>query len=198
LTIQEIQSLAKSNAESNELKIAAAENRTQLGSTKIFRYVDPRDKEKKIVYLCNGKPCDQSIIDGVKEKDEIYKLVADKTTTGAIYGLNTTKDGKILFKSNDAVNVGEKPALGRLCYSVPNTTGHIELLNRISEIALAHPDVRSDFDLTKAKTAGVKTPARLCTLADLSLRLLDKMKGKRYFYRPLSAITSKHEGKGSK
>ena len=69
------------------------------------------------------------------------------------------------------------------------------MLDKIGQIALQIPTIASDLDLLKAKTAGVQTPARLCTLADLSFRLLDKIAGKRYFYRPVSAIASKHEGK---
>lgn len=198
LTTGEIQSLYKSNPDSGSIKIAGAENIYQFDKIKVFRYVDPTDK--KIVYLCDGKPCAPSIIDGIKERDPIYNQVANKQTTGALYGLNTAKDGKILFRSNDAVNVGEKPAIGRLCYSVPNTTGHMNMLDQIGKFALTVPEIGSDLDLTKEKAAGVKTPARLCTLADLSLRLLDKVKpGKKtFFYRPVSAVITKHEGKGSK
>jgi hypothetical protein len=198
LTVNEIQALYSSDSNSAEIKIAAQENALDLGGKSIFRFVDP--KLKKIVYMCNGKPCEQSIIDGAEADDPISKLSANKTTTGSLYGLNAAKDGKILFKSNDAVNVGEKPAIGRLCYSVPNTKGHIELLNKISILAQSQPEVASDLDLSTAKTAGVKTPARLCTLADLSLRLLDKVGsgGKKYFYRPIAAVKTKHEGKGSK
>jgi len=193
LSIQEIQNLTASNEESPEIQVASAENRTQLGNTKIFRYLDPKDK--KIVYMCDGKPCQQSIIDGVKESDPIYKAIVTKETTGNIYGFNTAKSGKMVFKSNDAPAPGEKLSHGRLCYSVPNTPGHIEMLDTIGQMALQIPTIASDLDLLKAKTAGVQTPARLCTLADLSFRLLDKVGGKRYFYRPVSAIASKHEGK---
>jgi hypothetical protein len=198
LTTNEIQSLYKSKPESESIKVAASENIYQFDTIKVFRYVDPQNM--KIVYLCNGKECPQSIIDGIKGKDPMYTQVANKQTTGALYGLNTAKNGRILFKSNDAVNVGEKPSIGRLCYSVPNTTVHIDMLDRIGKFAVTVPEIGSDLGLTKEKTAGVKTPARLCTLADLSLRLLNKLKpGKKtFFYRPISAVITNHKEKGSK
>jgi hypothetical protein len=147
--------------------------------------------------MCNGSLCPASVIQGIEDADPISSLVADKTTTGQLYGLNVAKDGKILFKSNDAVKVGEKPATGRLCYTVANMKDKYVMLNNIAQISLTHPEIGGDLDLSTAKTAGIKTPARVCTLADLALRLLDKTSPdrKRYFYRPISALKSKHTQK---
>ena len=103
-----------------------------------------------------------------------------------------------MYKSNDAVPKGKKVGNGRLCYNVSNMNGHYENLDKIGKMAVV--EVASDLDLVKEKTGGVATPARVCTLADLSLRLLDRARitGRRFFYRPISALKSKHEGKASK
>ena len=192
---EEIQSLYETSRETREFQIAAKENLYTFGAINVFRFLNP--KGNTLVYICDGTPCAASVIQGVEDADPISRLVADKTTTGQLYGLNVAKDGKILFKSNDAVKVGEKPATGRLCYTVANMKDKYVMLNTIAQIALTHPEIGGDLDLSTEKTAGIKTPARVCTLADLALRLLDKTAAdrKRYFYRPISALKSKHTQK---
>jgi hypothetical protein len=198
LTTSEIQALVKLGTP--EILLASSENRLSLGSKSIFRFVDPTTK--KIVYMCDGKLCEQSIVDGAEGDDPISKLKADNRTTTLLYGLNAAKDGKILFKSNDAVDPSaKKPGIGRLCYSVPNTTVHYKLLDMIGKMAAI--EIGTDLDLLEEKTGTVKTPAKLCTLADLAFRLIDKANQKeegrkRAFYRPISAVKTKHEGKASK
>lgn len=196
LTAGEIQKLYSLNPESDEIKIAARENMYQYGKTLAFRYVDPTSN--KLQYICDGKPCPPSIIDGIEAEDPLSSLKANKTTTGLLYGLNIGKEGKILFKSNDAVNVDEKPTTGRLCYSVANMKDKYAMLDKISKIALTIPEIASDLDLSLAKVENkIKTPARVCTLADLALRLFDKIRPNslRYFYRPISAIKTGHQQK---
>jgi hypothetical protein len=192
----EIQRLYKKYEGTPQMKVASAENTLVYGSTKIFRYLNP--KTNTLVYICGEKVCDVSIVEGAEQNDPISKLVANRNTTGELYGLNGVKSEKITFKSNDAAPVGEVPANGRLCYSVPNKEPHLKMLGKIAETAVA--TTGSNLDLTSDKIKAVKTPYRLCTLADLSLRLLDKVRpdGKRYFYRPIAAIKSKHTSKGSK
>ena len=195
LTSEEIQALYSLNPESPEIKLASKENVYQYGSTATFRFVNPTTNA--LQYICGGAACAQSIVDGIKAQDPLYSLKADRTTTGPLYGLNIGKEGKILFKSNDSVPQGEKPAIGRLCYSVANMKDKYVMLNNIAEMARAIPSVASDLDLSTEKTKGIKTPARVCTLADLSLRLLDKVRHNnlRYFYRPVSSILSGHTQK---
>ena len=192
---EEIQNLYETSRETPEFQIAAKENLKTFGAIQAFRFLNP--KGNTLIYICNGEPCAASVIQGIEDADPISRLVADKTTTGQLYGLNVAKDGKILFKSNDAVKVGDKPATGRLCYTVANMKDKYVMLNNIAEIALTHPQIGGDLDLSTAKTVGIKTPARVCTLADIGLRLLDKTSpdGKRYFYRPISALKSKHTQK---
>jgi hypothetical protein len=198
LSPSEIQRLFSTKAETSAIRIASAENVGTYGSKKIFRYIDPRDG--KIIYMCDGKRCQQSLIDGFEEEDPMGKLKADKSTTGLIYGLNAAKDGKMQFKEADVVEVGKDAPLGRLCYNVSNIPKKISLLDRIGKIARDQKEIGIDLDLLEEKVSGVRTPARLCTLADLAFRLLDKARpgNKRYFYRPIAARKSKHMGKTSK
>jgi hypothetical protein len=203
LTEQEIQWLYKKYSTTQEVQIASAENILMLGEKVLFRYANPnpsKESPNKLFYICDGKPCEPSLIDGAERNDPISKLAANKTTTGALYGLNAGMKGQIVFKSNDAVNEGEKPANGRLCSTVSNREGHEKMLNTIGQVALTIPSIAMDLDLTTEKIKRVATPARLCALADLAFRLLDKVKpdGKRYFYRPVSAVKTKHESKGTK
>ena len=192
----EIQRLYKKYETTPEMKVASAENTLVYGNTRIFRYVNP--KTNTIVYMCGDKVCDLSVVEGAEQNDPISKLVANKTTTGELYGLNGVKSEKITFKSNDPPPVGDPPANGRLCYSVPNKGPHLKMLEKIAEISTAATG--SNLDLSSDKIKAVKTPYRLCTLADLSFRFLDKVRpdGKRFFYRPIAALKSKHSSKGSK
>ena len=205
MTTSEIQMLNKLNTP--EIMTASAENRLTFGSKSIFRFVDPR-KPNTLLYMCDGKPCAEATKEGAEENDPLSKLKADKTTTTLLYGLNIPNKGKIVFKSNDAVDPSKKePASGRLCYTVPNTERHIEMLEKIGVMAKGIPEIGSDLNLNKEKTAGIATPPRLCTLANLALRLIDKVNvsksrpekpEKRAFYRPIAAIKTKHKGKESK
>lgn len=203
LTEQEIQWLYTKYAATQEMQIASAENILMLGEKRLFRYANPnpsKESPTKLFYICDGKPCEPSLVDGAERNDPISKLAANKTTTGLLYGLNAGMKGQIVFKSNDAVNEGEKPANGRLCSTVSNREGHEKMLNTIGQIALTIPGIAMDLDLTTEKIKRVATPARLCALADLAFRLLDKVKpdGKRYFYRPIAAVKTRHESKGTK
>jgi hypothetical protein len=203
LTEVEVQWLYRKYSTTPEMQIASAENILRLGEKVLFRYANPnpsKESPDKLFYICDGKPCEQSIIDGAERSDPISKLAANKVTTGTLYGLNTGMKGQIVFKSNDAVNEGTKPANGRLCSTVSNREGHEKMLNTIGEVAITIPSIATDLDLTTEKIKRVATPARLCALADLAFRLLDKVKpeGKRYFYRPVSAVKTRHESKGTK
>ena len=130
-----------------------------------------------------------------REPDPLLARPLDKTTTGAVYGFLhfNPKKNKIVFKKAEPPSAGGSIPRGEECANISNTGYQRELLKRFGEIlkAAGHPSFSLDED---ALLLTIENSIRICTVADLMLRLMDKLKiqGKRWFYKELEAKAYKH------
>lgn len=201
VTVQEQYALYNENkdAANDILRDVWGENTIQSGSTSAFRFVNPMTGV--VQYMCDGKPCSPALIRVFEDEptDILRGLKANRTTTAQIYGTVNYKRGAFVFKTNEAVGPEKKqPEIGSECANVSNIAAHYKLLERIGQL-IAEP-LGMNFDLVNEKmTVGeysFKNSVRACALTDLLLRYLDKKSvgGKRWFYRPLQTLRTKHRG----
>jgi len=201
LTVQEQYNIfmEAKDTTSEILKLMWVENTVQSGSTSAYRFVNPMTGT--IQYICDGKLCSPALVRVFEEEptDILRGIKANTTTTAPIYGTVNYKAGTFVFKTNKAVAPEKKqPETGSECANVSNIAAHYKLLEQIGE--LIKGPIGTNFDLVNEKmTTGefsFKNSVRACALTDVLLRYLDKQKvtGKRWFYRPIATLKTKHRG----
>jgi hypothetical protein len=174
------------------------ENQYSLGRILVNRFIDPKTGE--IQYLCeDGKVCMKSVVDEIKRDaaDPLRELVINLRTTGEPYGFLVPKNGDLVFKTAEPPNEGEKLGRGKECGNVSTMTGHIANLIKIGDILKASD--KGDFELNREVILGtrrIKNSTRACTLMNIFIRYLDaeKIRGKRWFLRPVQAFYSGYKG----
>jgi hypothetical protein len=170
------------------------ENQYQFGRTLVQRYLDP--KTGAIVFECEGgELCPPSYIEEIQadREDVMQQLVVSRHTTGPLYAALVPKHGSQLVMKTFAppLSEGAKVERGKQCDIVSNTKEHLQHLHQLGAIL---QDVgRSDWGLTRVS---LLNSARLCTLTNLVLRMMDieSIHGKRWFYRPVAASYTGHKG----
>jgi hypothetical protein len=174
------------------------ENQYSLGRILVNRFIDAKTGE--IQFMCEGgKTCIKSVIDDIKRdsSEPLRVFSLNNKTTGEPYGFVVPKNGDIVFKTAEPPFEGNKVGRGKECGNVSTMTGHIANLVQMGDIL--KDAGKSDFDLNRGiilSTRKIKNSTRACTLIELLLRYLDadKIKGKRWFFRPIQAFYTGHKG----
>ena len=170
------------------------------------------------MYWCNDKLCSEIIIKTVEKdiKDPYNSLKANVETTGSIYGFLVPKKGALSLKIVDGVksrvaDVDENPPSGAVCSDVQTVAPKLKILFKFG--SLLKEAGLPDFDLNetvfnaikqekskKGKKESIlfpKNPNTYCALDEFVLRWMDieKVNGKRWFYRPVAAYKTGHRPK---
>ena len=204
LTYTEQQMLLVADADEDVRNVAKEENILEIDGKKIFRIRNPSASD--FLYICNGKPCARSVIDFIKTNYTLNASVT-KESTGEVYGFLTAKNGAMTFKTSVPPGSGKKLPKGQECITVSNSSGKIEMLEKMGAVLLRNGRTRNSLDLVKSifwkdKNDKSSKPRalsarKLCTLTDIVLRWMDKrgIGEKKWFYRPiLSKIAGHVEG----
>jgi len=184
----------------------ADENIVSSGGFSAYRYIDPQSNVLK--YICdNGEPCSKGVIDAFsKISDSTTQTKAEEGTTGFMYGFVVPKAGTMVFKTHKPHKVGETVKGGQECGNVASGDYKVKLYSLIKELTIKEVGIR-DFDkeainrkvskIQDKKSVEVSNSIQGCTLLDLVLRYMDKLRtdNKRWFFRPISAFYSGHMGK---
>jgi hypothetical protein len=185
-------------------KYVASEQLVEKDGTSAFRYVDPTTGA--IRYICKGVPCYASVIQLFEsnQADPLYKLQANSTTTGRIYGFMVpkSKEGRLIFKTSDRVVApGKAPEKGSECAIISTISHHIVLLKELGNLLvekgyprfLLRDEILDEKQrIQQLKKEGKLPPGkvvrdplrsfentiRACTLKDCILRWLDVMEGR--------------------
>jgi len=169
------------------------------GRVRAIRYVDLATDT--IQYMCeNGLPCSKGIVEyfeGLpKQKDPSKGLVANPSTTGSLYGFLVPKRGAIIFKTLEP-QVKLRAISGQECAIVTTKSHWYDKLLHIGTLLRTHGKPTLDLDEGHLRTTtDIINSTRGCTVLDLVLRYLDKLRflGKKWFYRPIDAYMSGHRG----
>jgi hypothetical protein len=184
----------------------ANENIVSSGDYEAFRYIDSQSNILK--YICqDGGPCPKGVVDAFSKMDEdIKKTQAVEEKTGKMYGFVVPKTGNMVFKTTNPHKEGGVVKGGQECAIVASGEYLIKLAS-ISRIVADKGVPIKDFNEMNFIKKTVKTDSKKsleisnniqgCTLLDLTLRFMDKLKvdNKRWFFRPLEAYYSGHFGR---
>jgi len=193
--------LSISNA---DIKKVAADSFWEYEGNTYIRLVNSFTNE--IEYICIdsatgvASPCPTAVVEVLQREradDPLLKKPIDLRYTGYEYGfiIFTPKKKRLVFKKGKPPTPGQKVTRGSECAINSGTGFEVEMLKRygttlrgegLSDLGL------NDTELDKRKR--VTNSIRVCTLNDLSLRMMDRMKvkGKRWYYRALEAKLHGH------
>lgn len=207
MTAQEQFSFYAGEADLYELGLALSpEQFKRIGKNSVYLNVNVADGQLKFICGVNGDACKASIVDLIKEDEMFdYKLYAGNT--GELYGFLIPKNGmSLVFKTaKPAATKTGKIDKGQECANVSNASDHRKKLVRLGVILSAAK--LNNLNLTEPLLVGdpddadkLKNVAQLCTLMDLVLRYMDKIKvqGRRWFYRTVEANIYGHKMPGRK
>jgi hypothetical protein len=144
--------------------------------------------------------CSKAIVEVLKRErgsDPNLQKPIDTRTTGIEYGMITfnPKKMKLVFKKNKPPTAGTKKlGRGSEC-SINSATAHeLKMLEEFGKLLVSagENDLGCNPDVLARKR--LQNSIRVCTVSDLVLRYMDKVKiqGKRWFYRPLEAALHGH------
>lgn len=175
------------------------ESQYRFGRILVNRFLDP--KTGQLEFMCEGgEGCVTSIVDEIeRDKEELLRsFKINRLTTGNTYGFVAPKNGDVVFKTAEPPEVAGKLGRGKECANVSTMTGHLRDLIEIGDILKTSE--RGDFDLNEGILRGsrkIKNATRACALLDFLIRYLDesKVRGKRWFFRPVAALYAGHGGK---
>jgi hypothetical protein len=186
--------LATSGNESAYRRVKETEYVT--GSTTVLRFYNPDNAS--IVYMCQKtddwekcsppiesivKKSEKGIQDAFRDREEPYK-------TGEFYGVLTSHNGDIVFKTNDAQIKGSKSKLGGvMCAVVSGIQDKYEKLIRIGQLLADEdqPNLELTGNVVKRGKRLIENSVRGCALLELVLRYADhiQLKERRWFFRPV-------------
>jgi len=155
-------------------------------------------------YLCpesNGsyKVCSAAVVSILKRESGRDPLLAEPintTTTGINYGflIFSPKKLNIIFKKGRPPLPGGKLQRGAECANNSSTSSEIEALKQYGTIL--RKEGKSDMGLhsTELASRSIENSLRVCTVVDLTLRMMDELKvqGKRWFYRSIQSHLVNH------
>jgi len=152
-----------------------------------------------IEYICIGEggktaPCSRAVAEVLsKEVDEdpILKKPLDNRYTGYSYGfiLYNPKKMKFVFKKGKPPAPNGKMVRGAECAINSKIDYELKLLDKFGATLRAANMDDLGFVNDPPESHRIKNSTRICTACDLMLRYMDKakVKGQRWFYRPLEA-----------
>jgi hypothetical protein len=193
-TLEEQIELVTSGNESAYRRVKETEY--TAGSNTVLRFYNSDDAS--IVYMCNQKGvwnrCPSSI-EALVKKDEktIQTAFRDREEpykTGEFYGVLTTHNGDIVFKTNDAQVKGSTSKLGGvMCAVVSGIQDKYDKLIRIGQILEEEdqPNLELTGSVIKKGKRLIENSVRGCALLELALRYADhiQLKDRRWFFRPV-------------
>ena len=198
LTTAEQEEILEGGADEN----SGTHHRTAIEDIRALRFLNPYSGVME--YKCGDKKCSDALT-GIFEKNpadnvrigSIGAAVVGKT--GPVYGFITYKTGIYKFKMAEPVKEGQPTPHGLVCETVSRSTIIDDALRTIDEPTQNALNI--DFNYVGLlKTKKYDNNSQLCTLLELQLRLMDieRVEGKRWFYRPIEAHYSGHKGEGMK
>jgi hypothetical protein len=198
LTPAEQEEILEAGADEN----SGTQHRTAIEDIRALRFLNPYSGLME--YKCGDKKCSDALT-GIFEKNpadnvrigSIGSAVVGKT--GPVYGFITYKTGIYKFKMAEPVKQGQPTPHGLVCETVSRSTIIDDALRTIDEPT--QNTLNIDFNyIGLLKTKKYDNNSQLCTLLELQLRLMDveRVEGKRWFYRPIEAHYSGHKGEGMK
>jgi hypothetical protein len=193
--------LSISNA---DIKKVASDSFWEYEGNTYIRLVNSFTNE--IEYICIdsvsgvASPCPTAVVEVLQRErgdDPLLQKPIDLRYTGYEYGfiIFTPKKKRLVFKKGKPPSPGQKVTRGSECSINSGTGFEVEMLKRygatlrgegLSDLGL------NDTELDKRKR--ITNSIRVCTLNDLVLRMMDRMKvkGKRWYYRALEAKLHGH------
>jgi hypothetical protein len=160
----------------------------------------------QIEYICvdaaagTSAPCPRAIVEVLereKELDPLLKRSIDVRYTGFEYGFINfnPKKQRLVFKKGKPPMPRGKLGRGSECSINSGTTYELTLLERFGK--MLRDAGKNDLGLNERNLGDRKRIAnsvRVCTVSDLALRYMDKVKlqGKRWFYRALESKLHGH------
>jgi hypothetical protein len=160
----------------------------------------------KIEYICvdatgKAEPCKKSVVEVLEREtgqDPLLTKPIDIRYTGFEYGfiIFNAKKKRLVFKKGTPPNPKGKVTRGSECSINSATTQELQLLDKFGERLRKYG--KNDMGLNEVEMSKVdrriQNSVRVCTVSDLILRYMDKIKieGKRWFYRPIEASLHGH------
>jgi hypothetical protein len=158
-----------------------------------------------IEYICvdaaagRTAPCPRSIVEVLereKDQDPLLKHPIDVRYTGNEYGFinfNPRKK-KLVFKKNVPPFVGKKVTRGSECAINSGTAFEIMQLEKHGRVLKEKGHNNFGLDNYGIHYRNIKNSIRICTISDLVLRYMNRLKihGKRWFYRALESKLHNH------
>ena len=179
------------------------------GSTTILRFFNNTDAS--ITYMCKRKgvwePCSPAYVSLVKkdEKDipTAFSGHKDPFKTGEFYGLLSSHNTEVVFKTDNAPIKGSKsPLRGVMCAVISGKEDKYNKLIQIGRIlekaGLANLDLVPS--VIKSGERAVENSVRGCTLLELSLRYMEHLEVNdvHWFFRPVMARLIGYKGQFKK
>ncbi len=209
----------------DELAVQAArEQIVEISGRRAYRYVDPSSGTLKYI-CADGpcSPAVAQVFEA-NPADPYNRVKADTSTTARLYGFISAKfkDARLLFKTGkNPPPPGGKVEQGSECANISNISFHINMLKEIGELSEGEGYSRLFLtdevlnDVAKWKKGYQKVglqarnSVRACALKEIVLRWMDLLetqkgagaaggaaaRGRRYFFRPVSAVKTGHKGK---
>jgi hypothetical protein len=149
----------------------------------------------EIEYICDGQPCSKAIVEVLEREtraDPLLQKAIDTRYTGFEYGfiIHHPKKKTFVFKKAKAPLPAKKVGRGSECSINSGTEYERKQIGMYSDILLKAG--KNDLGLSTIKR--IQNSVRVCTVSDLTLRYMDRLRvgGKRWFYRPLEAKLHNH------
>jgi len=178
----------------------------QILKNNVFRYVTTQPPYN-IIYWCDTKMCPENIVKQYESdtSDKYLQVKANTTTTGKLYGILIPKKGSAVFSfkligiegKSTLTDESIKSKLGAECKGMTHKQSKLNILynigNTLRESGLPefHLNIKG---LVETKGRVPSNTNAYCSLIEFMLRWMDikKVKGLRWFYRPISTYKSGH------
>ena len=162
------------------------------GGTNVIEYicVDPSGRTS---------PCPRSIVEVLEREsgqDPLLKYPIDVRYTGFEYGFLSfnPRKNRVVFKKNVPPMPRGKVTRGSECAINSGTAFQIQQLERCGRALKEKGHNNFGLDAYGVHYRNIKNSIRICTISDLVLRYMDRLKlhGKRWFYRALESKLHNH------
>ena len=169
---------------------------------KYVRLVNPFTYETE--YYCDGDLCSTGVkivLEREKDQDPLLQNKITNKNTGYKFGFLGFKKkpkqeyGKVVFKKSEVPSGDDKLTTGQECSISSAKQFELDFIEKLG--TLLEDEGKNDFGLSEGKLGKIKNSMRFCTIGNLLLRYMDKMKlgKKRWFYRTLEYKLQKENRK---
>ncbi len=172
------------------------------GKKKYVRLVNPFTYE--IEYYCDGAICStgvKTVLTTEINQDPLLQYKLNNKNTGYKFGFLGFKKkikqeyGKIVFKKSTVPSGEDKLTTGQECSISSAKQFELDFIENMGN--LLKQEGKEDFGLGDGNLSKMKNSMRFCTIGNLLLRYMDKVKAqkKRWFYRSLEYKLQKENRK---